>query len=158
VASTHGNIRREGRKHRKNPQRFNSRLTWQKRNLTSRWSTLGEICDKQHIGLLQRIWFQQQGLRHPTDPNQILFPAALAAAACRDIQPLGTWWDFLPAAAHFDSDTAAYILPPIPLTHWDHLRIQPPGNINLNAGIGDPRFDPASSRPFPRVEPQLNAA
>jgi len=132
--------------------------SWQKRNLANRWNSLSEVCEKQRIGLLQRIWFQQQGLRHPTAPNQILFPAALAAAACHDIQPLGVWWDFSPTAVHFDSDTATYILPPIPLKHWDHLRIQLPGNIHLNAGIGDPRFDSAFLRPFPRIEPQLNAA
>jgi len=88
--------------------------SWQRRSLANRWNSLSEVCDKQRIGLLQRIWFQQQGLRHPIDPTQILFPAALAAAACHDIPPLGTWWDFTPAAAHFDNDTATYILPPIP--------------------------------------------
>jgi hypothetical protein len=49
----------------------------------------------------------------------------------------GLWWDLAPSADHFDIATHAFIFPPIPHRQWTHLRLDLPGEIDLDCGIAD---------------------
>lgn len=115
---------------------------WRHRSGHERWATLGEACGGSSlVGRLQQAWFQAQGLRLSARPGLAFYPSALVAPAVRDVPPLELWWDLAPAEAYTTNERGldAAVFPPIPLRRWDDLRLDLCG-IDVDAGIGDPRF------------------
>lgn len=85
-------------------------------------------------GFLHRIWFENQAISIQETPGQVLIPCELVSHACRDVQPVGLWWDLTDSLDHFDAELEAIILPPVPQVRHQRLRFEMNGDVDLNAG------------------------
>lgn len=114
---------------------------WLREDPRNRWARLADVCGTAAMAcLLQKLWLDNQVIRLPGHPDQILVPADLAGSACRHVGPAALWWDVSLGLRHWNEECRAFVYPPIPLRHWDDLRMMLPGEVQLCAGIGDPRF------------------
>lgn len=118
-------------------------LPWRKKPFVDRWVGLPQVCGGMDMSsYLQSLWFNNQALAVEDDPEVLLMPADLVSLAAKDVTPLGLWWDFSAAGRLdlFDPDLLAAVFAPLHLRRWDQLRLGLPGEVALDAGIGDPRF------------------
>ncbi|HZZ42848.1 MAG TPA: hypothetical protein VFE58_07910 [Tepidisphaeraceae bacterium] len=114
---------------------------WQRRPRDLRTRDIASICGGNALlDYLRQLWFTQQGIRLPEDPEHVLFPADLVALACQDLPPSGLYWDLTPCIGGFLMQSEAFLLPPVRITHWDRLLLSLPGDIRVDAGVSDPRF------------------
>src|SRR5207244_3876162 len=76
----------------------------------------------------------------------ILFPVELVASAVRDSPPLGLWWDTGRSLPHYRWELEAFVFPPVRLRRWDGFRLAMPGEVVVDASIGDSRFHETEPR------------
>lgn len=71
---------------------------WLRLRTSQRWSTLLEVCGSLRIvGLLQRLWFEQNLSWLAERPKEILVRADLLGQPCQELPALGLYWDLEPA-------------------------------------------------------------
>ncbi len=76
---------------------------WLRLRTSQRWSTLQEVCGSfKGVGLLQRLWFEQNLIRLAERPNDILLQADLLGQTRRELEPHGFYWDLEPASQQLD--------------------------------------------------------
>lgn len=129
----------------------NPSAAWASQDRVAKWAQLDGVCGgQQYVGLFQQVWFQHQGVlgnkKHDELPGQILFPAELVSLAVHVVEPLGIWWDICPQEKFMDVALGALVFPPLRVHQWDKLQFSLPGDVAMNAGITDDRFDPRVGR------------
>jgi hypothetical protein len=92
------------------------------------------------VGLMQRLWFEDKGLRLAMRPGQIFFPADLVVLASNQVSPEELMFDCAGAERFTDGELDAAIFPPMRLHHWDQLRMTSACELDFDAGVSDPRF------------------
>jgi hypothetical protein len=129
---------------------------WHRRPKAERVRDLTNACGgNANLAILRSAWFHAQGVRLPEDPGHVLFPADLVAPACADVRPAGLWWDLtgcVDRGGEFLAEAEAFVLPPVRLVGWDRLSLALPGEVRVDAAVGDPRF-----RAEPGVRPPKKA-
>jgi hypothetical protein len=113
---------------------------WRRLPRRAQWARLHEACGgHRFVGPLLRLWLAAQAARVATAPDAVLVPADLVSGVVRDVPPAGLSWDTGPALPYFEWETSAAVFPPLRLGRWDALRVDLPGEVDVNAGIADPR-------------------
>jgi len=116
--------------------------SWSSQDRLAKWQQLEGVCGgHDYVGLFQQAWFEHQAVVDADAPGQILWPSDLVGLAAKGIEPTGIWWDICPAGRFTDSDLDAIVFPPLRVHEWDKLRFSLPGDVALDAGINDDRFD-----------------
>ena len=109
---------------------------------TRRWARLTDgWSDRGTLTRLMACWITGSVAAHVTSrPELTLLPAAFAATAVAVVPPVELWWDLTPTATFLEG--ACAVFPPLPLRRWDAIRRRMPGEVDLDAQIGDPRLQP----------------
>jgi hypothetical protein len=121
---------------------------WARRRAPERWRTLADALPG-HVSrpALLRLWLEH----HIVARRELrLLPAWLVGPLASSTSPSGLWWDIAPASAHLDGILEAAVLPPIRTAAWYALRVCLGGEVDLDAGVGDPRFCASSAGAEPR--------
>jgi len=97
---------------------------WLRPRSSQRWSNLCEVCgDFRTLGLLQRLWFEQNLSWLAERPNEILLRADLLGRPCRELPPLKVYWDLEPVSQILDGMLEAAILPAVMQRALSSLRV-----------------------------------
>jgi hypothetical protein len=126
---------------------------WRKLDRWDRWATAERVCGGKHmLEYLQMLWFESQAISFPIRPDVLLYPADLVCLAVRVLPPQGLWWDFdaVGALNLVDMDLEAVLFPPLRLRRWDQFSLGLPGEVAIDAGVGDTRFSATGVTALPR--------
>lgn len=109
----------------------------------SRWKALVDgWTDRTTLQRAMSAWIAGAVAAHlPSRPDLTFLPAELVATGVGEVPPEELWWDLTPVATHLEGTCATF--PPLPLRAWADLRLHLPGDVDLKAGIGDPRLEAA---------------